>query len=221
MARSLVPFVFDIGYPAVRGDPFQSLHRGVNRLFDDAMRGTGSTDGGSVAAMAPPHMNVSETGQDIRIEVELPGVPEQDVHVDLTDDLLTIHGEKPARREDAQHHVVERSFGSFARSIRLPFSPRADQVQASFAHGVLTITLPKAAAEARVHRIELRPGGGAGRPSSDCQGTAAAVAGHPTPDTTQGAVGQGGRGQGSTGPNDQGQVGGNPAPDNPGPGHSV
>lgn len=187
MARSLVPLIFDAGLPASRSDPFSSLHREMNRLFDDALRGSGPV---GTASMMAPRMNVSETGQDIRIEVELPGVSEQDVHLDLTDDLLTIRGEKRATREDAQHHVVERSFGSFARSVRLPFSPEPDRVRASFAHGVLTITLPKSAAGSRVHRIQVRPGGGAGEgadagSSSGGQNAAAAVAGHPTPDTTQ------------------------------------
>lgn len=236
MARSLVPLVFDAGFPASRADPFSSLHREMNRLFDDAMRGPGPA---GTASMAAPCMNVSETDRDIRIEVELPGVSEGDVQLDLTGDLLTVHGEKRGIRGDAQHHVVERSFGSFARSVRLPFSPEPDRVQAGFAHGVLTITVPKSAAGSRVHRIQVRPGGGAGEgagggadPSSGGRNAAAAVAGHPTPDTTQGTT-QGGNDRGDTpgdagsasiGPggaelNDQGQVKADPVLDNPGAGH--
>lgn len=232
MARSLVPLIFDAGFPASRADPFSSLHREMNRLFDDAMRGSGPV---GTASMAAPCMNVSETDRDIRIEVELPGVSEEDVQLDLTGDLLTLRGEKRVTREDAQHHVVERSFGSFARSVRLPFSPEPDRVQADFAHGVLTITVPKPAAGSRVHRIQVRPGAGGGAgPTSGGQDAAAAVAGHPTPDTTQGGSGQGGTSRGSTGGNaagpasggpggaelnDQGQVNANPVLDNPGAGH--
>jgi HSP20 family protein len=203
MARSLAPFVFDPGHTTSRGDSYRSLHREVNRLFDEVMRGTGPSGGGFAGSMMAPRMNVSETGQDFRIEVELPGVSEQDVHVELTDDLLTIRGEKRATREDAQHHVVERSFGNFVRSVRLPFAPVPDQVQAGFAHGVLTITLPKAAAEARIHRIPVQLGGRAGS-----QDTAAAVAGHPTPDTTRGATGQDG---GEARPGQDGSGPGTPA----------
>jgi HSP20 family protein len=58
-------------------------------------------------------MNVSETGQEIRVEAELPGVPEQDVHLELTGDMLTIRGEKRAEHEDALHHLVEWAFGTF------------------------------------------------------------------------------------------------------------
>ena len=95
-ARSPVPFVFDVGSPQHRGDPFLALHREMNRLFDDAMRGAGPAAGGggsAATAMAPPRMNVSETGQAIRVEVELPGVSEEDVQVELADDLLTVRGE--------------------------------------------------------------------------------------------------------------------------------
>lgn len=232
MARSLVPLIFDAGFPASRADPFSSLHREMNRLFDDAMRGSGPA---GTASMPAPCMDVGETERDIRIEVELPGVSEEDVQLDLTGDLLTIRGEKRVTREDVQHHVVERSFGGFARSVRLPFSPEPDRVQAGFAHGVLTITVPKPAAGSRVHRIQVRPGAGGGAgPTSGGQDAAAAVAGHPTPDTTQGGTGQGGSGRGTTGGNaagparsgsggaelnDRGQVKANPVLDDPGAGH--
>jgi len=84
-------------------DPFLVLHREVNRLFDDALRGPGAGSGAAGGAMTPPHMNVSETGQELRIEVELPGVSEEDVQVELVGDVLTIHGEKRTEREDVQH----------------------------------------------------------------------------------------------------------------------
>jgi HSP20 family protein len=191
MARFLIPSIFDAGLPAARGsaDPFLQLHREVNRLFDDTLRGQ-SPASGTGAATITPRMNVSETGQEIRIEAELPGVPEQDVHVELNGDMLTISGEKRAEREDAQHHLVERSFGSFARTVRLPFAPSSDQVRATFEHGVLRVTLPKAAPESRSRRIPVQAATpGAGRPgdAEGCLGTPAAVAGHPTPNTTQGS----------------------------------
>ena len=226
MARSLIPLAFDAGFPTSRADPFLVLHREVNRLFDDALRGPAG--GASVTA---PRVNVSETDRDVRVEVELPGVSDQDVQVDLADDLLTIRGEKRVTREDAHHHVVERSFGGFARSIRLPFSPEPDRVQAGFSRGVLTITLPKSAPGSRVHRIRVRPGGGAGEGAEGGQSPgdrgAAAAAGHPTPDTTQSGAtqsGRGGAGSASIGPggvelNDQRRVAADPVLDNPGAGH--
>lgn len=197
MARSLVPLVFEASLPAPRAgmDPFLSLHREMNRLFDDALRGF-DPSAGTGGALAP-RMNVSETAEAIRVEVELPGVSEQDVYVELADDVLTIRGDKRTQREDAHHHVVERSSGAFSRSVRLPFAARPDQVQASFEHGVLTVTLPKSAAETRVHRIRVRATGSTAQSgqAGDNQGTAAACAGHPTPDTTQQSARQEGREQ--------------------------
>jgi len=154
------------------GDPFLELHREVNRLFDDVVRGAGrpmpSTGQGGL--MAPPHMDVSETENEIRICAELPGVSQDDVEVTLDDNVLTIRGEKRAASEQQResYHVMERSFGRFQRAIQLPFAPEPDQVQAAFEHGVLTITLPKTARQQeRTRRIEVRggAGGGGGRTS--------------------------------------------------------
>ena len=183
MARLPVRFGFESGFPAPMSgfDPFTTLHREMNRLFDDTLRGwpSSAASGGGGGVMAP-RMNVSETENEIRVEAELPGVSEKDVNIELSDDLLTIRGEKQAQHEDKNqnYHIVERSFGSFARSIRLPFSPRPDQVKAEFTNGVLHITLPKSAAQEKVHRIQVQQGsGGAGQ-----GGTAQA----------QGGAGQGG-----------------------------
>ncbi len=157
MARSFVPLTFEVRHPAARA-------------------------GAASAAAAMPCMNVGETVQELRIEVELPGVPEEDVQVELAGDVLTIRGEKRIEREDVQHHIAERSFGTFARSLRLPFPAEPDRARATFHNGVLTITLPKPAAQERVHRIPVQAARGAAAGGSN--GQAAAVAGHPTPETT-------------------------------------
>jgi HSP20 family protein len=172
MVRSLVPVTFELGRSASRlgADPFALLHREVNRLFDDVAGGRGA---------ATPCLNVSETAQAIQVEAELPGVPESQVQVELAGDILTIRGEKRAQQSDAHYHIVERTYGTFARSVRLPFAPEPDQVKAAFEHGVLTVTLPKAAPRSRSHRIPVR----ATPPSGSA--TADAAAGHPTPETTQ------------------------------------
>lgn len=141
-------------------DPFLQLHREMNRFFEDAVRGLARPElAGGVGAVAPA-MNVSETDRDIRIEVELPGVGENDVSVELVDNMLTIRGEKKVEREegDQSYHVRERSYGTFARSIQLPFAVSPDQVQASFNNGVLTISIPKVAARENVHRIPVQGG---------------------------------------------------------------
>lgn len=146
------------------GDPFLTLHREMNRLFDDVVRGggvpTGSAGGGQTSMLLAPHMDVSETEGEIRIQAEMPGVTEQDIDVSLNQDVLTIRGEKKQERKEERQgvHFTERSFGTFQRSLRLPFSINPDQVQARFENGVLTVTLPKVQPQERVHRIQVQGG---------------------------------------------------------------
>ncbi len=139
-------------------DPFLTLHREMNRLFDDALRGGATQPGGAGGALLAPHMDVSETGKDVRIQAELPGVSEKDIEVSLSDDVLTIRAEKRQERREERHgtHFSERSYGTFQRSLRLPFPVSQDQVQANFENGVLSVTLPKAQPQERSHRIPVQ-----------------------------------------------------------------
>jgi HSP20 family protein len=128
-------------------EPFPSLRRDMERLFEAFSRDFGwgaAAQGGAVTA---PRIDVSETDSEIRIEAELPGVEEKDVEVVLSHGRLTIKGDKKQEKEEKKtdYHLVERSYGSFARSIGLPFEADPDQVKASFAKGVLRITVPKPA----------------------------------------------------------------------------
>ena len=144
-----------------RGDdiePVLLLRREMDRVFDDVFRGFGMPSFPlpfgrvPVPALAPglvpmlaPHIDVSETDQEVRIAAELPGINEQDVEVNLSDDILTIRGEK--RVEEAEqgrdYRIVERARGSFSRSIRLPFTVDPGSVRAMVNNGLLTITIPK------------------------------------------------------------------------------
>jgi HSP20 family protein len=147
------------------GDPFLSLHREMNRLFDDVFRGSlGSPSGGSQGggAIVPP-IDVSETDKEVRVCAEIPGVSEKDVDVTLDQDMLTIRGEKKFERdvEKENYHVSERSFGTFQRMLRLPFVVDPEQVKANFENGVLTVTLPKGQEQQRTRRIEVRGSGAA------------------------------------------------------------
>ncbi|WP_262267377.1 Hsp20/alpha crystallin family protein [Microvirga yunnanensis] len=154
------------------GDPFLSLHREMNRLFDDVFRGTalpasaGSQGQGDVGAFVNASINVSETDKEIHITAELPGVTEQDIDVSLDDDVLTIRGEKKFERKDDKEnfHFVERSYGTFQRSLRLPYTVESEQVRASFENGVLTVTVPKTERQERSRRIQVqgKPGQAAG-----------------------------------------------------------
>lgn len=144
--RSLSPF----SGGSYGGDPFFSLQREMNRLFDDAWGRYGTAPSGagqSQAAAIDAKMNVSETEKELRITAELPGVNEQDVEVTLEGDVLTIRGEKKleqARGGENEHfHFVERAYGTFQRSVQLPYPVKADDVRAEFHNGVLTLSLPK------------------------------------------------------------------------------
>lgn len=160
MANSLMPFGFG------PSDPFLNLHREVNRLFDDVFRGSPGRSlterqpqgGGTIGAS----MDVSETDKEYKITVELPGVKEEDVDVTLQEDMLTIRGEKKAETERGgekeNYHYVERSYGSFQRSLRLPLAINPDDVRARFADGVLTLSLPKTGQQTRSHRIRIAGG---------------------------------------------------------------
>ncbi|QFU16930.1 Hsp20/alpha crystallin family protein [Microvirga thermotolerans] len=175
-------------------DPFLSLHREMNRLFDDVLRGTGlpatgSQGQGGVGNFVNASMNVSETEKEIRITAELPGVTEQDIDVSLDDDVLTIRGEKKFERSDEKEnfHFVERSYGTFQRSVRLPFPVDPEQVRAHFENGVLTVTLPKTAQQERSRRIQVqgRNAGSQGSPGGH-GGTGGGQGG--APDNTPGGA---------------------------------
>src|SRR5215203_1714709 len=176
MARNpLAPFWFGgVGERGAGCDPFLSLHREMNRLFDDVLRGTfgvPSREGqGGQGGTLMPHIDVSETEKELKIRAELPGVTENEVEVTLNDDMLTIRGEKvESTNEQENYHFVERSYGTFQRSRRVPYPVEPEQVQARFEHGVLTVTLPKSEQQQRSHRIQVQAGGAQGRPGAQIE----------------------------------------------------
>jgi HSP20 family protein len=93
-----------------------------------------------------PKVDVSETKDTITVKAEVPGVDQKDIAVSLQDGVLTIKGEKEEEKEekDKRYHRVERSYGAFARVMRLPAAVDGSKATAAFKDGVVTITLPKA-----------------------------------------------------------------------------
>ena len=147
-------------------NPLMSLNRDINRLFDDFIKPSAlptMADPAVATALITPQLNVSETDTEIRVAAELPGVDLDDLEVDVMDDMLVIRGEKRLERsdEDENFHFVECAYGSFQRTVQLPFAADPDQVQANFKNGVLSITVPKSDQQQRVHRIDVQPGSGA------------------------------------------------------------
>jgi HSP20 family protein len=126
-------------------EPFGSLRRDIERLFEDFSRDFGWGPPATAGVGMAPRVDVSETDTEIKIEAELPGVEEKDVELVLSDGRLTIKGEKKQEKEEKKkdYHMVERSYGSFARSIALPFAADPNKVKATFAKGVLSVTVPK------------------------------------------------------------------------------
>jgi HSP20 family protein len=135
-------------------DPFTTLHREMNRLFDDAFRSFDIAPFSS-QAMGWPNVEVNETGNEVKVIAELPGLEEKDVNLELRDGLLTISGEKRSETEDKERRFSERYYGRFERSVPVDDVDQ-DKVEASFKNGVLTVTLPKLpTAQQKVKRIAI------------------------------------------------------------------
>jgi HSP20 family protein len=136
--------------------PFLTLHREMNRLFDDMFSRFDSPMASFLERKPWPSLEVVETDKDIRISAELPGMDEKDVEVSFSDDVLTIKGEKKAQIDDKDRQFTERFYGRFERRIPLPLQVESERAEASFDNGVLTVTLPKSPqAEARTRRIAV------------------------------------------------------------------
>jgi len=125
-------------------DPFLTLHREMNRLFDDVFRGFG-TNGLSPlmeGRLGWPKVELSETDKALIVSAELPGLTEKDVNVEIAGDILKIRGEKKAEHNGEGKYFTERYYGAFERQIPLD-DVQEDKAEASFKNGVLTISLPK------------------------------------------------------------------------------
>ncbi|HET8728790.1 MAG TPA: Hsp20/alpha crystallin family protein [Alphaproteobacteria bacterium] len=158
-SRSLLPFSWGrkSGMMSADADPFAMLHREMNRLIDDSFQAPAGSARRMVGAMAP-EVDITETDTELEITAELPGIDEKDLEITVRDDMLTIRGEKKTEKTETRknHHLSERFFGSFARTIALPFTPDTDKIKASFTKGVLTLSMPKPPAEQdKAHRIPI------------------------------------------------------------------
>ena len=138
--------------------PFLTLHREMNRLFDEAFRDF-ATPAFFGRMRSWPSVEVAETDKDMRISAELPGLDEKDVEVLMEDGALIIRGEKKSEVDDKERQFSERYYGRFERRIPLGFEAEGDKVEAEFNNGVLTVTLPKSAkAQAAAKRIAINSG---------------------------------------------------------------
>jgi HSP20 family protein len=133
--------------------PFMNLHRQVDRLFDDFTRGFGRFGEWPElpSAMLTPMMDVTETEKEYEVTAELPGMEEKDVDITLAEGVLTIRGEKKTDHEEKakDFHMVERHYGSFARSLQLPAGVDPAMIKAALDKGVLKVTIPKKMADVK------------------------------------------------------------------------
>jgi HSP20 family protein len=159
--RDLIPWSRgrDLSVRREEASPFLTLHREMNRLFEDVFRGFDVAPIGNDRfldrGIGWPNIEVSETDKELRVTAELPGLEEKDIDVELAHGALTIRGEKKTETEDKDRLFSERTYGRFER--RIPVDDiEHDKVLASFKNGVLTVTLPKSSdARQSVKRIAI------------------------------------------------------------------
>lgn len=130
-------------------DPFNFLREEIDRLFDK----------NNMVQGIRPHFEVVENKEGLRVTAELPGLSQDDIDITLVEGVLTIRGEKKseATTEDQTYHITERQYGSFSRSLKLPYEPDQDNVVASFKEGLLTLKIPRpTTVKENVHKIAIR-----------------------------------------------------------------
>ena len=135
---------------------FDRIRREMDRLWDSFLEGRPmrrAEDGREWL----PSIDVSETKNELVIKAELPGLDPKDIDISMNNGYLTIKGEKKHEKEekDENYHLIEKSYGSFTRSVRLPREVQNDKITASFKNGVLRITLPKSE-EAKKKEIKIK-----------------------------------------------------------------
>lgn len=137
--------------------PFESLRREVDRLFNDFERGNWLRSFGRFAFDPEafsrrelrwgnvPAMDIAEKDHEYEVTAELPGMDESNIEVKLSNGMLTIKGEKKEEKEEKRkdYYLSERRYGAFERSLRVPEGVDAEKIEATFKNGVLTVRLPK------------------------------------------------------------------------------
>lgn len=116
--------------------------------------------GTRLADWLSPASEASQNGESYRIAMELPGVSEDDVHLTVDDGVVEIRGEKKSQREEKGDtwYFSERQFGSFSRSFRLPSDADSSAVKAEMKDGVLTVVVPRKAAQTSAKRVPIQKG---------------------------------------------------------------
>lgn len=162
--RDLIPWTRQNGLftPGKTEDnPVLALQREMNRIFDrffDRFEQSSPSvwTGGGIAM---PSVDIADTEDSVEVTVELPGIEEKDIDVQVSGDVLTVSGEKKTEAEQKHkgHHITERHFGRFLRTIPLPPGLETEKAEATLANGVLTVVVPKSAeAQAKIKKVEVK-----------------------------------------------------------------
>jgi len=128
-----------------RTSPLRSLQDEVNRLFESVFPSPVGEDEEPTSTVWSPRMDLMETDDHYRMRVDLPGISKENVSITVEDNRLTIRGERKDESRTEKENVVrmERTFGTFYRSLRLPKAVNEDKIKASFTDGVLSVEIPK------------------------------------------------------------------------------
>ena len=147
--------------------PLGQLHQEMDQLFDNFFTGFGlspSGPGGTLSGsltdgILKPTLDIGANDKEYAISIEVPGVKQSDIKLEVADNTLTISGEKKQEKEEKEknYYRMERSYGAFQRILSLPKDADQDSIKATFKNGVLNITLPRKALPAPdVRQIEIK-----------------------------------------------------------------
>ncbi len=155
------------GQTPVLSSSLAQFHQDIDRLFEQAFRRFEMSPFGFDRPLLPrmndgmikPTLDLGATDKAYRIAVEVPGVDEKDVKVEIANDTLTIRGEKKQEKEEENrnYYRMERCYGSFQRVLSLPEDADQEGVSATFKKGVLKVTIPrKTTPQGHVRHIEIQ-----------------------------------------------------------------
>ena len=163
--KGIIPWRKETGQVARRrrddGDSLLTLQRQMNGLFDDFFGRSPFQAWPEFDGSFAPRVDMSETGSEVRVTAELPGLDDKDIQVNLVGNTLSIKGEKKKEKEEEKgdYWHTERSYGCFERTMELPEGLDTDKVKATFKKGVLKVTIPKEPGAQRKKRtIEIAEG---------------------------------------------------------------
>lgn len=132
----------------IRWDPFKDLvaiHERLNKLFEDTLAGSRRLEAELLPTSWTPPVDIYETDKEIVLEIEVPGMTQSDIQVEVRESLLLVRGERRRVRviDRENYHRRERSYGMFQRCFSLPKNIQPDQVRAQCRDGVLEVVVPK------------------------------------------------------------------------------